>query len=215
MLEYFKKLIWHDNSWRFHVLFGVSWCGTRRRWNFLNPSFSRRILRDVAFETLRYLHNILQRGTNYLWNTNWAIVHAWISIQNGKLSSPRECRLIFVSLLRTTLIHEIFSAWPESLGLYRRISETLKSLRYSRAAVLTGAWHSFWWFREKVWMSMQFRKPSGRQLFYGSIEISCEIVAQFAESMTDRMTFFWDEIKEHDQFCLVILLDSNSMHGFF
>jgi hypothetical protein len=59
MQEYFKKLMWHGNSWSFHILFGVSWCETHRRWNFLKPSFSWKNLRDVFFETLRSLHNIL------------------------------------------------------------------------------------------------------------------------------------------------------------
>jgi hypothetical protein len=72
MLEYFKKLIWHNNSWGFHVpcsMFHVP-CSmfhvrSELKWNtskiqiFLSPSFSWRNLRHASFETLKCLHNIL------------------------------------------------------------------------------------------------------------------------------------------------------------
>jgi hypothetical protein len=61
VLEYFKKLMWHGNSRGFHVLFGVSWCETDRRWNFLSTSFSRTNLIHVSFETLRCLDKILHK----------------------------------------------------------------------------------------------------------------------------------------------------------
>jgi hypothetical protein len=37
------------------------------RWNFLSPSFSRRILRHVSFQTLRCLHNILHERNGRSW----------------------------------------------------------------------------------------------------------------------------------------------------
>jgi len=54
-------------------------------------------------------------------------VHALKFIQHGKFSSPRKYTLIVVSLPRNTLIHMIFSACPEPIGVYRRVPESLNS----------------------------------------------------------------------------------------
>jgi hypothetical protein len=51
ILKYFKKVIWHDNSWGFHILFEVNWCETHRRWDSLSPS-SREEIWDMSLSRL-------------------------------------------------------------------------------------------------------------------------------------------------------------------
>jgi hypothetical protein len=142
LLECFKKLMWHGNSWTSHGLFGANCFETHRRWNVLSSSFSSRNLWHISFEAVGCLHNIVHERKRRCRMSSAITCVKWeLANRPNRLSSPSSvvlCRKCGYHFYGKTLECLIATDMCESIS----ISWALRLLRLKRRTTAPCSnWH--------------------------------------------------------------------------